>query len=244
MHVEPSKSIKSIFSGINIGVDMKLFKYGLMVAAFAISAQAIAWNMFSGLFSDDVPPGFTLEFGTVSSMEPINLKGTKADQFTPDSYTAGGQTGALLSGGSVAGILVGSVVGIVGSAVGHNMNDKIHGYIVTVLKDNGEEIYVDMVKGDTDAKRILLNGRVQILTDSKGFINLLGKNVSKEQANSEIVRRTAHQEKIPVASSSLPIPDAAQSTQEGIEGTAKLSEIPAPSNSENSVSVISSEVKP
>lgn len=173
---------------------MKTFKFILVALAFIVSAQANAWSLLKGVFSNmSVDADSTLYFGEVVSMEPVNMKEYLASENNP-SYTsmAGMQAGATVSGGSVKAIVLGGVIGYVADTVKSKTVKQIDGYKIVVITDGGEKIVALNRKGQAEDYDVAVGKRVSVIKRPTDTL-IMETSITKEEAPAEIARRAPHQ---------------------------------------------------
>lgn len=175
---------------------MKSIKKLLVVASFAgfsMSAQALNC-LFCDFPAIDVPADSTLSYGTVISLEPVDM--AQVDYTLLNDHGMS-QAGAALSGGSLTGALVGAVVGVVADAVVHKSTKVIDGYKITIEMDSGEKTTIarsnnQMKSSGFDA----VGDRIFIFATPKETW-IRGSRITKEEAPAVIAKRAPHQVKKP-----------------------------------------------
>jgi len=171
---------------------MKSIKKLLVVATFAgFSMSAHALNcLFCDFPAIDVPADSSLSYGTVISLEPVDM--AQVDYTLLNDHGMG-QAGAALSGGSLAGALVGTVVGVVADAVVHKSTKVIDGFRITIEMDSGEKTVIarsnnQMKSSGFDA----VGDRIFIFATPKETW-IRGSRITKEEAPAVIAKRAPHQ---------------------------------------------------
>jgi outer membrane lipoprotein SlyB len=180
------------FSCSHEGLKMKLAKKILVVAAFAgFSVSAHALNcVFCDFPAIAVPADSTLSYGTVTSLEPIDMAQVEYTQLNDHQMAT---AGSALSGGSITGALVGAVVGVVADAVVHKSTKVIDGYQITIELDSGEKKVIARTKNQMKSSGFdAVGDRIFIFATQKETW-IRGSRITKEEAPAVIAKRAPHQ---------------------------------------------------
>jgi outer membrane lipoprotein SlyB len=184
---------------------MKLFKVLLATAALAISTHASACFLCDYPITQ-VPEDSTLAYGTVVGVEPVNMAQVDYTQLNDHSMS---HAGAALTGGSLSGAIVGSVVGVVADAIVHKSTKEIDGYVLTIALDTGETIKTLQTKNKAKSSGFdSIGDRLYIVTSPKTTF-YHGSNVTKEESPAMVARRAPHQLKKPTDSEAKATPSVA-----------------------------------
>ena len=176
---------------------MKAIKTFVAVMAFAISSQASACILCDYPVTT-ISEDSTLSYGTVVSLEPVDM--AQVDYTLLNDHSMG-NAGAALSGGSLAGAVIGSVVGIVADAVVHHSTKVIDGYILGIELDTGEKLKVARTKNQAKSSGYdKVGARLSIVVSPK-MTYYKGSNVTKDESPAWIARRAPHQVQKPVEAS-------------------------------------------
>lgn len=172
---------------------MKSLKFVVAAIALTVSAHASAC-LFCDFLPSKVSEDTTLSYGTVVSLEPVDM--SQVDYTLINNHQMG-QAGAVLSGGSLSGAFVGAVVGVVADAVVHKATKVIDGYVVTIALDSGENMVVTQPKNEVKSRSYdTVNKRVAVEVSPKRTY-ITGSFVTKEEAPAMIAKRAPHQVKKP-----------------------------------------------
>lgn len=197
---------------------MKTFRILFAVLAFVVSTQASAC-VFCDYFPSSVSEDSTLNYGTVVSVEPVDMNQV---DYTLLNDHGMGHAGAAVSGGSLTGAILGTVVGVVADAVVHKSTKVIDGYIVTIALDNGEKMVVARPKNEVKGRGYdSVDDRVWVVVGPKMTL-IEGSKITKEEAPAMIARRAPHQLKKPADSEAKATPAVA--TPEKQEAAPKAEE--------------------
>nr|WP_314622673.1 hypothetical protein [uncultured Noviherbaspirillum sp.] len=175
---------------------MKSIKFIVATITFAVSTHASAC-LLCDFFPAKVKEDTTLSYGTVVSLEPVDMN--QVDYTLINDHQMG-QVGAALSGGSLTGAIVGTLVGAVADAVIHKSTKVINGYVVTIALDSGETLVVARTKNEVKSRLYdTLDKRVAVEVSPK-LTHIVGSYVTKEEAPAMIAKRAPHQLQKPVES--------------------------------------------
>lgn len=192
---------------------MKSIKIIVAAITFAVSTHASAC-LLCDFFPSKVNEDTTLSYGTVVSLEPVDMN--QVDYSLINDHQMG-QVGAALSGGSLTGAIVGTVVGAVADAVIHKSTKVIDGYVVTIALDSGESLVVARTKNEVKSRLYdTLNKRVAVEVSPK-LTHIVGSYVTKEEAPAMIAKRAPHQVQKPAEV----VPEA-KTTQPPLEAQAAI----------------------
>jgi outer membrane lipoprotein SlyB len=185
------------FSGSHQGTKMNSVKKILVLAAFAgfsMSAQALNC-VFCDFPAIAVPADSTLSYGTVTSLEPVDMAQVDYTQLNDHQMAT---AGAAVSGGSLTGALVGAVVGVVADAVVHKSTKVIDGYQITIELDSGEKKVIARTKNQMKSSGFdAVGDRIFIFATPKETW-IRGSRITREEAPSVIAKRAPHQVQKPV----------------------------------------------
>lgn len=134
-----------------------------LVAVFALGACASGQG--GATYSrDEARRAMVVQFGTLESVRPVLIEGTKSPVGTVAGAAVGGIAGSSVGGdrGSAIGAVVGAVAGgLAGAAIEEGVT-RTQGVELTVRQENGQ--YLAVVQAD-QGERFLPGERVRILRD-------------------------------------------------------------------------------
>lgn len=171
---------------------MKFVKKMVVAAVFTgLSLSAHALNcVFCDFPAIAVPADSTLSYGTVTSLEPIDMAQVDYTQLNDHQMAT---AGSALSGGSITGALVGAVVGVVADAVVHKSTKVIDGYQITIELDTGEKKVITRTKNQMKSSGFdAVGDRIFVFATPKETW-IRGSRITKEEAPAVIAKRAPHQ---------------------------------------------------
>lgn len=173
---------------------MKAMKIFLAAMTFAVSAQASACILCDYPVTT-ISEDSSLSYGTVVSLEPVDM--AQVDYTLLNDHSMG-QAGAALSGGSLTGAIIGTVVGVVADAVVHKSTKVIDGYVLGIELDTGETLKVARTKNQAKSSGYDKVGARMSIVISPKMTYYKGSNVTKDESPAWIARRAPHQVQKPV----------------------------------------------
>lgn len=142
------------------------FRSVAIAVATALALSGCASGLGGGTYSrGEARRAMVVQFGTIESVRPVQLEGTKSPVGTLSGAAVGGIAGSSVGGnrGSAIGAVLGAVAGgLAGSAIEEGVTRK-PGIEVTVQMDNGQ--YLAVVQED-EGERFMQGERVRILRDA------------------------------------------------------------------------------